>query len=691
MAGFVGSHGIWMIIGVHVMLLVLAQDKDPFVLYDFRGANLHLDGMASTNDGPLHLTNDTKTNTGHAMLKVPMNFTASSPSSLSFSTEFVFAIFPLQKPPSNGQGMAFVVASKIDLRAKGTATSGLGLFTPGNKNKTETQILAVELDTNESSEPLDESDNHVGIDVNSIVSVEYANATYFDATEGKNKTLRLASKKRILVWIDYDGLEKLLNVTLAPVPESIPGSPLFSSSIKPSVPLLSRSINLSEIFNETMFVGFSGSTGSTRSNQYVLAWSFRKGGKAQSLDISKIMDAPDQKSGSKPTLILVTTIPTVFFLIIVGGVLYLLYQKKKYAEVLEQWEKEYSPQRYSFRNLYKATNGFRESQLLGAGGFGKVYKGILPSGTQIAVKKVYHDAEQGMKQYVAEIASMGRLRHKNLVQLLGYCRRKGELLLVYDYMPNGSLDDYLFNKDKVKYLTWSQRLNIIKGVASALLYLHEQWEQVVLHRDIKASNILLDAGLNGRLGDFGFARFHDHGQNLEATRVVGTIGYMAPELTAMGVTTTCTDVYAFGSFILEVVCGRRPVEPERPLEQMILLKWVSSCGSRDNLMVTVDSKLEGNFKAEEVKMLLKLGMLCSQSNPEHRPSMRHIVQYLEGNVPVPSISFDTAGFGMPNISNETSKMITFYSRNVRKISLTVVNGGGAYLQEKSARLLREEG
>lgn len=128
MAGVVGSHGIWMIFGVHVMLLVLAQDKDPFVLYDFRGSNLYLDGMANINDGRLHLTNDTKTSTGHAMLKTPLNFTASSPSSFSFSTEFVFVIFPLAKPPAYGQGMAFVVSSKIDLMAKGTATSGLGFL-----------------------------------------------------------------------------------------------------------------------------------------------------------------------------------------------------------------------------------------------------------------------------------------------------------------------------------------------------------------------------------------------------------------------------------------------------------------------------------------------------------------------------------------------------------------------------------
>ncbi|CAH2069464.1 unnamed protein product [Thlaspi arvense] len=574
--------------------------------------------------------------------------------------------------------MAFVVAPKIDTNntSNATATSGLGIFSTENNNKTENHILAVEIDTSQSPEALDKNDNHVGIDINSKISVDSADASYFNGKEKKNITLLLASGKNIIIWIDYNGTEQLLDVTLAPVPTPKPGSPLLSSSIKPSVPLLSRSINLSEIFNETMYVGFSGSTGSTRSNQYILGWSFKKGGKADSLDLSQISDPPKSKSGSKVTIILVITIGIVCFLVILGAMAY-LYKKKKYAEVLEQWEKEYSPQRYSFKNLYKATKGFRENQLLGAGGFGKVYKGILPSGTEIAVKRVYHDAEQGMKQYVAEIASMGRLRHKNLVQLLGYCRRKGELLLVYEYMANGSLDDYLFNKNNQKDLTWSQRLNVIKGVASALLYLHEEWEQVVLHRDIKASNILLDAGLNGRLGDFGLARFHDRGENLEATRVVGTIGYMAPELTAMGVTTTWTDVYAFGAFILEVVCGRRPVDPERPLEQMILLKWVTTCGSRGTLIDTVDSKLEGYFKADEAKLILTLGMLCSQSNPENRPSMRHIVQYLEGNVPVPSISFDTAGFGMPNISNEkvTQMTATSSSANFSFEDVTILYGG----------------
>ncbi|KAH1033725.1 hypothetical protein J1N35_045899 [Gossypium stocksii] len=135
------------------------------------------------------------------------------------------------------------------------------------------------------------------------------------------------------------------------------------------------------------------------------------------------------------------------------------------------------------------------------------------------------------------MATMGRLRHRNLVQLLGYCRRKGELLLVYDFMANGSLDTFLFTNEKMN-LDWSQRVKILKGVASSLVYLHEDWEQVVIHRYIKASNVLLDAQLNGRLGDFGLAKFYNHGSNPQTTRLVSTIGYIAPELARTGKPTT---------------------------------------------------------------------------------------------------------------------------------------------------------
>ncbi|XP_010520256.1 PREDICTED: putative L-type lectin-domain containing receptor kinase II.2 [Tarenaya hassleriana] len=659
MAAALRSQCLWIIVSSFFFFFpsVFSQGGDEFVYYDFRKANLSIDGMATIlSSGLLQLTNDSTQSTGHAFHRFPVEFDTSSSSSsesLSFSTEFVFAFVP--EAGNRGQGMAFVVSASTDFRYA-NPTSYLGLFNRSTDNKTENHVLAIELDTNRSPDAEDISDNHVGIDVNSIVSMESANSSYFSNAEGKNISLVLASGKRILIWIEYDGADKLLNVTLAPIPVQESDSPLLSRSIKPSLPLLSRPINLSEIFLEEMYIGFSGSTGTVKSDQYILGWSFKKGGKAESLDMSKIPNLPPPPPRKRPPTVIVASISAVAFLMIAAAVLY-LYQKRKYAEILEQWEKEYSPQRLSFKTLYKATKGFKESMLLGAGGFGKVYRGELPSGTEIAVKRVSHEAEQGMRQYVSEIVSMGRLRHRNLVQLLGYCRRRGELLLVYDYMPNGSLDDYLFNSEKPKKLNWSQRFRIIKGVASALLYLHEEWEQVVLHRDIKASNILLDSGLNGRLGDFGLARFHDRGTNLQATRVVGTIGYMAPELTEMGLATTWTDVYAFGAFMLEVACGRRPVDPERPPEQMILVKWIASCGRRGHLLDTVDDKLEGDFEVEEVEMVLKMGMLCSQRMPEDRPAMRQILQCLEGNDRVPDISFENAEFGIPSLSNE-GPMIT---------------------------------
>lgn len=205
---------------------------------------------------------------------------------------------------------------------------------------------------------------------------------------------------------------------------------------------------------------------------------------------------------------------------------------------------------------------------------------MLPtSKIEIAVKKVSHESRQGMKVFVAEIVSIGRLRHRNLVTLLGYCRRKGELLLVYDYMPNGSLDKYLYDQPRVT-LNWEQRFKVIKGVASGLLYLHEEWEQVVIHRDVKASNVLLDGELNGRLGDFGLARLYDHGTDPQTTHIVGTLGYLAPEHTRTGKATTKTDVFAFGAFLLEVACGRRPIGRREQAEDLILLDWVFSVGKR---------------------------------------------------------------------------------------------------------------
>nr|WIL59911.1 nodulation protein [Melilotus officinalis] len=250
---------------------------------------------------------------------------------------------------------------------------------------------------------------------------------------------------------------------------------------------------------------------------------------------------------------------------------------------------------------------------------------------QVAVKRVSHESKQGLREFVSEIASIGRLRHRNLVQLLGWCRRRGDLLLVYDFMANGSLDKYLFEEQEI-VLSWEQRFKIIKDVAAGLLFLHEGYEQVVIHRDVKASNVLLDFEMNGRLGDFGLARLYEHGDNPGTTRVVGTLGYLAPELPRTGKASTSSDVFAFGALLLEVACGRRPIEPKALQEELVLVEWVWEKFKEGRILEVVDPKLNGDFNQSEVIMVLKLGLMCSNDVPTIRPSMRQVVRILDGEV-----------------------------------------------------------
>lgn len=472
------------------------------------------------------------------------------------------------------------------------------------------------------------NDNHVGIDINSLISTAATYAGYFADNSGQFINLTLISGKKMQVWVDYDSQEQKLNVTIAPI-----------NVRKPKIPLLSEVINLSGVITDTVYIGFSSATGSVLTSHYVLGWSFMVNGQAEPLNLSLLPKLP--RRGENPiSKFLTIGLPLISLTLVFAigsGSVYFIRRRRKFADVVEDWELEYGPQRFKFKDLYVAAKGFREKELLGSGGFGRVYKGKLVSKLEIAVKRVSHESRQGMREFVAEIVSIGRLRHRNLVQLLGYCRRNGELLLVYDFMPNGSLDKYLYDDPKVT-LNWGQRFRVIKGVASGLFYLHEEWEQVVVHRDVKASNVLLDGELNGRLGDFGLARLYDHGTDPQTTHVVGTLGYLAPEHTRTGKATRATDVFSFGAFLLEVACGRRPIEPRAEPEAMVLVDLVFVSWQRGQILEVVDSKLAGDFVAEEVELVLKLGLWCSHSDPRARPSMRQIVQFLEKEVPLPDLS-----------------------------------------------------
>ncbi|KAA8549311.1 hypothetical protein F0562_000995 [Nyssa sinensis] len=611
-----------------IELPALAQDENQFIYNGFRGANLHLDGLANIHsNGLLQLTNTSKQRTGHAFYHLPLKFGTSSSrlaQSPSFSTNFIFAMVP-EFPNLGGHGIAFTISPSMDLtQAQANQYNSLS----------SNHLLAVEFDTLKNPEFGDVNDNHVGIDVGGLNSIASAPVTYFSNKEGTEKSLRLVSGNPIQVWIDYDHeVENLLNVTLAPI-----------RTPKPNRPLLSTPINLSQIPLDSAYVGFSSSTGSIANKHYILGWSFNKSGQAQNLDLSKLPKLPRErksrgKLGGKLGLYITVSLMAVSILLIITGTAFVVW-RKKYEEVQEDWEQEYGPQRFSYKDLYKATKGFKDKELLGTGGFGKVYRGVLPSSS---------------------------------IELLGHCRRKGELLLVYDYMPNGSLDKFLFSNEKPN-LNWAQRYRILRGVASGLLYLHEEWEKVILHRDVKASNVLLDADLNGRLGDFGLARLYDHGTNPQTTHVVGTVGYLAPELTRTGKATTSTDVFAFGAFMLEVACGRRPIDLQGSPEDMILVDWIFEMWKQGAILETSDPRLGGVYVAEEMELVLKLGMLCSHPDPAARPNIRRVIQYLDGDAILPDILLDGAGVGMVergNIEVSAEFVVLFPSTSGKASSLSM--------------------
>ncbi|RYR15768.1 hypothetical protein Ahy_B04g072694 isoform C [Arachis hypogaea] len=609
-----------------ILIPVSSSQPDQLLYSGFKNCdatNISLNGIAEIEkNGLLRLTNETSRLMGHAFYPSPFQIKdKTSGKVLSFSTSFALAIVP-EYPKLGGHGLAFTIATSKDFKAH--PSQYLGLFNPDDVGNLTNHLFAVEFDTVQDFEFDDINDNHVGIDINSLQSNASVNASYYldDNGSGKLQDLNLKSGKPIMVWVDYDSVKNVLSVAMSP------------TSSKPKRVTLSFDVDLSPIFLDTMYVGFSASTGLLASSHYLLGWSFKINGTAPVLDLANLPQLPGPKKKHNSLIIGISTSISVLVLFGVAIGVYLFW-KMKNADVIEAWELEIGPHRYSYQELKKATRGFRDKELLGQGGFGRVYKGILPnSKIQVAVKRISHESKQGLREFVSEIASIGRLRHRNLVQLLGWCRRRGDLLLVYDFMANGSLDKYLFDEPKI-VLNWEQRFKIIKGVASALLYLHEGYEQVVIHRDVKASNVMLDSEMNGRLGDFGLARLYEHGANPSTTRVVGTLGYLAPELPRTGRATTSSDVFAFGALLLEVACGRRPIEPKALPEELVLVDCLWEKFKEGRILDMVDPRLNGDFDENEILMVLKLGLICSNDNPNARPNIRQVMRYLDGEVELP--------------------------------------------------------
>uniref|UniRef100_A0A2N9F398 Protein kinase domain-containing protein n=1 Tax=Fagus sylvatica TaxID=28930 RepID=A0A2N9F398_FAGSY len=294
------------------------------------------------------------------------------------------------------------------------------------------------------------------------------------------------------------------------------------------------------------------------------------------------------------------------------------------------------PYTFSYSELRTATDDFSPSNKLGEGGFGPVYKGTLIDGRVIAVKQLSVASQQGNIQFVTEIATISSVQHRNLVKLYGCCTEGGKRLLVYEYLENGSLDHALFEQRSLN-LDWSTRFDICMGIARGIAYLHEESRLRIVHRDVKASNILLDSDFIPKISDFGLAKLYDDKKTHLSTRVAGTYGYLAPEYAMRGHLTEKVDVFSFGVVALELVSGRPNADSSLEEEKLYLLEWAWHLHENERDIQLVDSKLS-EYSEEEVKRVIGVGLLCSQASPMLRPSMSRVVAMLSGDAEVSTIT-----------------------------------------------------
>ncbi|ERM99326.1 hypothetical protein AMTRI_Chr08g205840 [Amborella trichopoda] len=573
----------------------------------------------------------------------------------SFSTFFTFSVTNVN-PASIGAGLTFLLVP--DDQTIGDSGPYLGLL---NVTAPSSSVVAIEFDTLMDVQFMDINGNHVGLDLNSMAS--------FKVSDLGDINLDLKSGNLINAWIDYNGESRVMTISVS------------YSNQRPLTPLMYVEVDLAPYLHEFMYVGFSASTqGSTE--VHTIAWWTFSASTSPSPSPPQQMQQQQQPPSSAPVpsgLVTVGTTPSppsprtssschnqlcnrkpaavagvvtagAFFLAFVTGLLIWGVRLRKRPPKLLQDEGSNdsdmdivveAPKKFSYAELRAATNAFDPTRVIGHGAFGTVYRGVLPSiGVAVAVKRCSHEGSQGKAEFLSELSIVGSLRHRNLVRLQGWCSEGGEILLVYDYMPNGSLDKALFNPhhyhlNSSASLPWAHRRKILVGVASALSYLHEECENQVIHRDVKASNIMLDEGFNAKLGDFGLARQTQHDKTPNPTVTAGTMGYLAPEYLLSGCATDKSDVFSYGAVVLEVACGRRPIDKEGGIGNLV--EWVWGLHGQGRIVEAADPKLRVEFEEEEMRRVLMVGLACSHPDPIGRPAMRSVVQILNGEAPLPPL------------------------------------------------------
>ncbi|XP_061997206.1 probable L-type lectin-domain containing receptor kinase S.5 [Rosa rugosa] len=572
----------------------------------------------------------------------------------SFNSSFLINVYRLNSSGIHedsavpGEGIAFIIAPDLTLPAN-SAGQYLGLTNATTDGNPSNHLVAIELDT--LKEGFDPDNNHMGLNINSVKS---------------NKTVPLSDygieiappgTELYMVWIQYDGGSHNLSVFMAnQTDQKKDGKGAFVNiRPRPTSPILTANINLKDIVNQKSYFGFAASTGSYIQLNCVLMWNLT------------VEILPDVEGGGDNDKVLKIALGVgaglVLVLLCLFGVGCYVYKRRKAKasdpNILGALKSlPGTPREFSYRELKKATNNFDDKHKLGQGGFGVVYRAVLAKedNLEVAVKMFSRDEVKGRDDFLAELTIINRLRHKHLVRLLGWCHKNGMLLIVYEYMPNGSLDNHLFSGPENTTLGWKQRYKIVTGVASALHYLHNEYDQRVVHRDLKASNIMLDTHFNARLGDFGLARALDNEKNsyAELEGVPGTMGYIAPECFHTGKATCESDVYGFGAVVLEVVCGQRPWTKIGGYQ--FLVDWVWSLHREGRVLEAVDERLGNDYVIEEAQRLLLLGLACSHPIANERPKTQTIVQIISGSVPVPRVPPFKPSFVWPSMPEGVSSI-----------------------------------